>query len=301
MSGYLLEPLRQLRAALGFNPYNSTQGLSTYLRKLNDYGVATIDLAAHTLRPGRLPSPGLDFLCIGAQKAGTTWLHALIRDHATDICSGAEKELHHFDLGRQRTLRSYLATLRDHPCRLAGEFAPDYSILPPWKIDVIGRLWPEIRVFFIARNPIERSWSAAKMEVCWLTGRQADEVGADEFIAYVNGRRCRRRSDYLRIEDNWSRLGARNFRVLFYDDLVAKPLEFVAEITRFIGLAADEEARILAAVEGQPRAFEGPKAAMPPAVRSRLLQLEGQRATGFLARHRRTDLVNAWLRPGPER
>jgi len=43
-------------------------------------------------KEGRLP----DFLCIGAQKAGTTWLDTNLRDHP-DIWMPPIKELHYFD------------------------------------------------------------------------------------------------------------------------------------------------------------------------------------------------------------
>src|SRR3712207_610972 len=47
---------------------------------------------------------GPHFLCIGAQKAGTTWLYANLRAHPS-IWLPSEKELHYFDEKRFRRLR----------------------------------------------------------------------------------------------------------------------------------------------------------------------------------------------------
>ena len=45
------------------------------------------------LSNGKLP----DFLCIGAQKAGTTWLHAVLKHHP-EVWLPQRKEIHYFDL-----------------------------------------------------------------------------------------------------------------------------------------------------------------------------------------------------------
>lgn len=48
-------------------------------------------------RPARdVAEPGPDFVCIGAQKAGTTWIHDCLNDHP-DVWLPPTKELHYFD------------------------------------------------------------------------------------------------------------------------------------------------------------------------------------------------------------
>jgi len=49
-----------------------------------------------TLPAGRTTSNGPDFLCIGAQKAGTGWLYEQLRNHP-DFWMPPMKELHYFD------------------------------------------------------------------------------------------------------------------------------------------------------------------------------------------------------------
>ena len=51
------------------------------------------------------------FLCIGAQKAGTTWLHAQLRSHPK-VWLPPIKELHYFDhkfvKGQKKWTRSFI-------------------------------------------------------------------------------------------------------------------------------------------------------------------------------------------------
>lgn len=43
-----------------------------------------------------LPAPKVDFLCIGAQKGGTTWLHEHLCHHS-EVCLSPVKEVHYFN------------------------------------------------------------------------------------------------------------------------------------------------------------------------------------------------------------
>ncbi len=67
------------------------------------------------LRPRHLPA----FLGIGAQKSGTTWLHARLREHPS-IYLPEEKEQHYFDWNFHRPLAEYARVFRPAGERLAG-------------------------------------------------------------------------------------------------------------------------------------------------------------------------------------
>ena len=60
--------------------------------------------------------PGPDFICIGAQKAGTTWLQANLQQHS-GFWLPPLKELSYFNIPRMNPVRSL--TARYHPFRLA--------------------------------------------------------------------------------------------------------------------------------------------------------------------------------------
>ena len=46
-----------------------------------------------------------------------------------------------------------------------GEITPDYVVLPPTTIAEISKCFPNLRIVFIARDLVERTWSAMTMEL----------------------------------------------------------------------------------------------------------------------------------------
>jgi len=112
----------------------------------------------------------LDFLVIGAQKAGTTALDAYLREHP-ELCLPEErKELHFFDTERaMRRPRWYreLAYHRNFMCfsveQTRGEVTPCYM----FKEDYIRRIWdynPEIKLLISLRDPVSRAYSQWNMQ-----------------------------------------------------------------------------------------------------------------------------------------
>jgi len=73
-----------------------------------------------------MPAP--TFLCIGAQKCGTTWLARAVKQHP-QVSPGKKKELHFFNHrdAYDRGLEWYEAQFRSRPqTRATGEFTPNY-------------------------------------------------------------------------------------------------------------------------------------------------------------------------------
>jgi len=106
-----------------------------------------------------VPRAGLpDFVVIGAQKAGTTSLHRMLRQHP-QIHMPKTKELHYFDFYYDRGPDWYAAQF--HPRRRhrsIGEATPNYLDGPLAKQRVISDL-PDARIVVIMRNPVDRAQS----------------------------------------------------------------------------------------------------------------------------------------------
>jgi hypothetical protein len=74
------------------------------LVKFSRYAVMRCDLVMFPLYRGFVKQTGKpDFLVIGAQKAGTTWLHHILSSFQ-DVYVPEAKELHFFDRGFDWTL-----------------------------------------------------------------------------------------------------------------------------------------------------------------------------------------------------
>ena len=122
----------------------------------------------------------LSFLCIGAQKAGTTWLHTQLQKCPRLSLPVEEKEVHFWDWHWRKGIDWYVRQF-DHPPRssntknedsgsqshsqLHGEITPCYVVLPPATIAEIHRCFPNLKIVFVARDLVDRAWSAMIMEL----------------------------------------------------------------------------------------------------------------------------------------
>jgi hypothetical protein len=215
---------------------------------------------------------GPDFLCIGAQKAGTGWLYEQLRSHP-DFWMPPLKELHYFDrLGRARPgkKRDRLETAREDArderdiqfleamkalCAqsqidlpmygalfapkgslVSGDITPGYSTLQDDVIERIVASFPSLKVIFIARDPVERAWSQLSM---WMRHGLIDELDmndADSIARNLDRPEVMARSYPSRIVARWRKyIPPELFRTYFFDDLKRNPAELRRAIIQFLG------------------------------------------------------------------
>lgn len=189
--------------------------------------------ATGRLSTARLRLP--DFLCIGAQKAGTTWLHANLRCHP-ELFLPPTKEAHYFDRKFHRPLAYYARRFRPAGERRAGEITPAYSLLPVERIRFIRQVMPGVRLIYLLRNPIDRAWSQAQMEVVRPRLELGLPIGQDAIIRSLRSERNRSRGAYLENIDRWlSVFPPEHLFVGFFDDLVERPELLLTGILRHVG------------------------------------------------------------------
>ena len=102
----------------------------------------------------RLP----DFLCIGAQKAGTTTLQALLLQHP-QVYLPPQKELQYFSLRFDAGLAWYSQAFAGAAAgQRCGEITPYYLFHPQAPLR-IRALLPQVRLIVLLRDPVERALS----------------------------------------------------------------------------------------------------------------------------------------------
>ena len=106
-----------------------------------------------------------DFIIIGAQKAGTTALYNYLSSHP-EINFPLKKEIHFFDLNFYRGKNWYLAhfPLKFIRKGLTGEATP-YYLFHPYVAERVYKLFPEVKLIIMLRNPVDRAFSHYQMEL----------------------------------------------------------------------------------------------------------------------------------------
>lgn len=205
-----------------------------------------------------------DFLCVGAQKAGTSWLYRQLEPHP-DFWMPPLKELHYLD-NLNRTKRRdaprsnderdvcFVESIKDlrnrrhidfdrygrlfcHKGRLlSGDISPAYSTLSDEVIERVVDHFPNSKVVFLARDPVERAWSQLSMGVRLGIIDKFDATDPDEVICNLLIPGVLTRSHPSKIVARWKRyVRPENFRVYFFDDLKENPAELRRSVVRFLG------------------------------------------------------------------
>jgi hypothetical protein len=238
---------------------------------------------------GDAPLTFPDFLGIGAQKSGTTWLNANLRSHPDIFLT--EEELHYFDWNYWTPLRHYSEVFSEQDAAVSGEITPGYSILPVHRIRLIHALRPDLKLIFLMRDPIERAWSQARMNLVKLTDREYDEVPDEKFLDHFTQSRSLKRGDSLQILENWLTVFPEDqLHVDFFARIDDDPQGLLKDVFSFLGVTTDVDWKNLPYNEV---IFSGPKRKMPAHLRS---FLEDLYAADLRRLHDRFgDPVRPWL------
>lgn len=238
-------------------PPPSPRSLRAGLRGVASLGASlSRSLASSGLaRPSRLP----DFLGIGAQKAGTTWLHANLAAHPGVFLPEA-KELHWLDWNWHRGPHAYAQWFATAGSRIAGEITPAYAIAPPERIRFVVALMPQVRIVHLLRDPIERAWSQAVMNLERHGGGIRSEAALVEHLASEPVLSRSRHSEAI---DRWSACVPEARRLLgFFEEIAHEPETLLRRVLAFLGVDPDPGVEFpLRSVVNRGEGLEMPEAA----------------------------------------
>jgi len=249
-----------------FPPQQDPEGLPWWLSRdaqaICDAAPCSFDLSTtvrsstgwRTLRPREnLPN----VVAIGTQRSATTWLHYHLSQrpgvqplpHKEPVFfSDAFASMRDIDpafalsetiedpywYGPTRNLFRYLR-LYGAGFAIRADFSPSYFELPEDSIAAIrDLLGPDVHILLSVRDPVDRSWSNLKYDMK-LAGVDVGTLSFVERMAHYMSDVSYRRSDYAATLGRWSR-HFRHIKVLFFDDISARPAALLDEVTDFIGL-----------------------------------------------------------------
>ncbi|MEW6028207.1 MAG: sulfotransferase family protein [Chloroflexota bacterium] len=185
----------------------------------------------------------LDFLCVGAEKSGTTWLDAMLQQHP-QVCLPRQKELHYFnqynaefpDLPNRnwtRPLSWYFSFFPPcDPSQKRGEICPSYlwDEAAPLRIHELS---PNAHILIILRNPVERTYSAYRY---WSQYGTVIGEFRDAFQKY-HSFLVQRSLYYEQVRRYLNTFSPEQVHVYLYDDLRNDPVQFLKSIELTLQIA----------------------------------------------------------------
>lgn len=232
----------------------------------------------------RLPN----FLYVGPDKAGSSWLHETLIRHPQVHLSPA-KDLYFFDRYFDRGPQWYAAQFRDARDEpVVGEVCQDYLFHPEAAGRIRATLGPDVRLMVSLRDPVERAWSS------YLYMRKHGE-GPDTFAEAL--RTWPALLEHGRYATGLDRFLAHYPReqvhVALFDELTDDPQRYVDKVTAFLGIdamalaPADLEATLPAAAARSVR--------LAHAARSAASWVREHDGAGLVGRVKRSPLVHRVL------
>jgi len=151
---------------------------------------------------------------------------------------------------------------------IQGDCTPAYSILEEQAVARIYKIMPKTNIIFILRDPVDRSWSHAKLDLGRRSGRALDSIKDEDYIAHSLQMESLLRSDYIRTFDIWRKFfPVEQIKIVFFDDLKQNPDEYIQDIYAFLGI---EDLTMEQGSEQKKAVNESGSYSMPMAVRKHL-------------------------------
>lgn len=206
-----------------------------------------------------MKTPKIDFLVVGAAKAGTTALHEFLAQHP-NISLPVGKETLFFvypeiersgyykhlgwKTGPEKTLSRYFDDfMKKEKVLLRGEVCPAYLDLSYYAAPTIQQMFPEALILVILRHPAESIFS----NFFYLKSRY-DGIPGD-FSTYLRrslsgqtngdydffGLTLQNIKYYPRLKPYYEHFPPNNIFCIRYDDLLDQPNKTVKDILRYIG------------------------------------------------------------------
>lgn len=222
-------------------------------------------LDRQSLQADQYPFP--DFLIVGPQKTATTWLTENLRRHP-QIYIPWEKELFFFNLldkpkhplYRSNQLRWYAAYFRLSRLailkqvvrnswqykglyyrRVFGEATASYAAMEAPLIQELVALCPTIKVIFSIRNPIQRAWSHAKMDLMIHQKKPYDAYSFDDFKAYYQSEYVQRCGFFTQNIERWKKfLRQEQIKILISEHFRSAPMKTLKQIFSFLDVNSSE-------------------------------------------------------------
>jgi len=178
-----------------------------------------------------ITSTGPNFVGIGAQRSGTSWLYNCLNEHPDVFMP--QKEVHYFDkLNKTKNIEWYSNLFENaDKNKITGEITPDY-MFHQHTIAELYKYFPETKIIIILRNPLERSYSAFnlfKSHGRFKNMTFEEALKAEPFLL--------EQSLYCKqLENVYRYFNKEQVLIKFYEHISGAPLEFYQSVCDFLSI-----------------------------------------------------------------
>ncbi|MFB6357168.1 MAG: sulfotransferase [bacterium] len=176
---------------------------------------------------------GPDFIGIGAQRAGTSWIYACLYEHP-EVCA-PRKELHFFSRDRNWSKGRDWYEKQFKECssnQTIGEWSTSY-LTEAHTAQRIREYYPDVRITVSMRNPVDRAFSQYKNDI--MDGQLNPETSFEEALEsdkkYVEMSRYKQH-----LERYFERFDEEQIGLFIYEDGKNDPETFIRSIYDFLGV-----------------------------------------------------------------
>ena len=172
-----------------------------------------------------------NFICVGVQRAGTTWLYECLKEHP-EVYVPEVKELNffssHFEKGTEYYASFFKNAGTDH--KAIGELSPNYYHIKT-AIDRISATLPNTKIILILREPVARSYSHYQLSLTnQCNGMTFDE--AMEQVPIISTLSMQATF----VEHILKSFPRNNIHLAFYDELQNEPQSFLKGVYGFLNV-----------------------------------------------------------------
>jgi hypothetical protein len=180
-----------------------------------------------------------DFLIIGVQKGGTTWLHNKLNQqeniyfpHFNFGPDSDPTEVRFFSSRRNRSLYWYSSLYKDHAHQLKGDKSPKYYLVEEPMIRLIKKINPNFKIILVLRDPVERAWSQAVMNLKRFHGISYEDnpKAYKKFLKHNLAHGL-----YSRYIRKWGKyFDKKHFLILSYEQIKSEPEDLLKNLLQFL-------------------------------------------------------------------
>lgn len=183
-----------------------------------------------------------NLICPGAQKAGTTTLFRILKQHP-EISAASGKEIKFFDKYYSKGSDWYKKVAdTEIATKYVMDFTPGYMVEERYVQRIKDTLADSVRFIIILRNPVDRMYSTYNMyrQIGIDSQSDAKKAFAKDYKGYLAGKG---KTNYFKhglyanqVKWFFDRFSSEKIKVIIFEDFIKSQKSIVQDVLKFLGL-----------------------------------------------------------------